>query len=296
MILNIYSEGNFMVYDRKIKYLDYIVDGEKVRGAGFVKAEVRDEICRMQIHIDGVANTASAPICIILCSKEKESTIAATKTEDGKGDLKVPELNTYRMGDKGVSYFEIDKIIIPLGGGRSLRCIWNQEKAVEIPQILTEAAQKTESERGTEIEEKETEEKETKELHAAHITSDEMCRSNTYKENKWNCLAEMYEHGNILGEMEDCIIINPGDFVIMPEKYYKLAGNSFLLHGYHSYGYVLLIKMKKKKEAQYYIGVPGSYYEKEKDAAILFGFAGFESGQDYVRPGDFGYYMVPVEL
>jgi hypothetical protein len=82
----------------------------------------------------------------------------------------------------------------------------------------------------------------------------------------------------------------------MPEKYYKLAGNSFLLHGYHNYGYVLLIKMEKRKDAQYYIGVPGTYYEKEKDAAIMFGFEGFECGRDYVHPGDFGYYMVSVEL
>jgi hypothetical protein len=300
---HIFSEGIFMVYDRQIKYFDYIVNGEKVKGAGFAKAEVRDGLCRLQIHIDGMPLTTSALRNVILRSAEKESVIAAVKIEGGKGDTGVLELKTYGLGDKEISYFDIEEITIPFDTRQCLRCIWSSKNIVttfemekypakEVIEEMPEEAE-TEAETATET----ATEINSDELKAAFITSDEMCRrNNTYKDNKWECLAGMYEHGSILGEMTDCIVIRPADFVIMPEKYYKLAGNSFLLHGYHNYGYVLLIKMEKRKEAQYYIGVPGTYYEKEKDAAIMFGFEGFECGRDYVHPGDFGYYMVSVEL
>jgi hypothetical protein len=288
-----------MVYDRQIKYFDYIVKNEKVKAAGFVKTEVMDGLCMMQIHIDGMPTAWPVLRNVILCSAEKESVAAAIQIDNGKGDTGVLELKTYGLGDNEISYFDLEEIIIPLDTEKFLRCIWRGKEAAKEPlKEPTKELRKEESKE--ESKELTTEdiavEEQTEELKAAHITSDEICRSSMYKDNKWECLAGMYEHGNILGEMADSLVIRPADFVIMPEKYYKLAGNSFLLHGYHNYGYVLLVKMEKRKETQYYIAVPGNYYEKEKDAAIMFGFEGFECGSDYVHTGDFGYYMVSVEL
>lgn len=300
-----------MVYDRQIKYFDYIVKNEKVKAAGFVKTEVRDGLCRMQIHIDGMPTAWPVLRNVILCSAEKESVAAAIQIDNGIGDTGVLELKTYGLGDNEISYFDLEEIIIPLDTEKFLRCIWRGKEAAKDmaeesgkesdTENIKEAAKEPTKELRKELtKELTTEDKgaeeQTEELKAAHITSDEICRSSMYKDNKWDCLAGMYEHGNILGEMADSLVIRPADFVIMPEKYYKLAGNSFLLHGYHNYGYVLLVKMEKRKETQYYIAVPGNYYEKEKDAAIMFGFEGFECGSDYVHTGDFGYYMVSVEL
>ena len=50
------------------------------------------------------------------------------------------------------------------------------------------------------------------------------------------------------------------------------------------------------KEAPYYIGVPGVFYEKERQAAGLFGFAGFEGVELPVKNGSYGYYMIEVKL
>ena len=35
--------GADMYYDRKIRYLDYLERGQRVKGGGYVKLEVRDE-------------------------------------------------------------------------------------------------------------------------------------------------------------------------------------------------------------------------------------------------------------
>ena len=45
----------------------------------------------------------------------------------------------------------------------------------------------------------------------------------------------------------------------------------------------------------YYLGVPGTYFEREKMVAIMFGFEGFEC-DGAVEIGKFGYYMRRVEL
>jgi len=40
----------------------------------------------------------------------------------------------------------------------------------------------------------------------------------------------------------------------------------------------------------------GVYYEQEKRAARLFGFVGFESTEQPVRSGSYGYYMIEVKI
>ena len=52
----------------------------------------------------------------------------------------------------------------------------------------------------------------------------------------------------------------------------------------------------KKDGEQFYIGVPGNFYEKEKQVAVLFGFESFEGQREPAGNGDFGYYMVRVEI
>lgn len=43
-------------------------------------------------------------------------------------------------------------------------------------------------------------------------------------------------------------------------------------------------------------GVPGNYFEREKQVAIMFGFESFECEAEPAKTGDFGYYMMRTEL
>lgn len=58
---------------------------------------------------------------------------------------------------------------------------------------------------------------------------------------------------------------------ILPRRYWHLANNSFLLHGYHNYHHLILIE----KDGHYWLGVPGIYDPREARAARLFGFPQF---------------------
>lgn len=57
----------------------------------------------------------------------------------------------------------------------------------------------------------------------------------------------------------------------LPRKEWRLANNSFLLHGFYNYHHLLYIE----DEGNVWIGVPGIYHEKEKVAAGAFGFTDF---------------------
>lgn len=115
-------------------------------------------------------------------------------------------------------------------------------------------------------------------------------------EDKWKQLSAIYPHIAPFHDERDYLSIGPGDFVILPRKYYRLVTNSFLLHGFYNYGHMVLARTVKKGEEQFYLGVPGNFYERERQVAIMFGFESFECKTEPVQMGDYGYFMIRVEL
>ncbi|MBD5526387.1 MAG: hypothetical protein HDR04_18705 [Lachnospiraceae bacterium] len=111
------------------------------------------------------------------------------------------------------------------------------------------------------------------------------------KEDKWEQILDTYEKIHPYGDERVYVKIEPKDFVILQSKYQHLVNNSFLLHGFYNYRYIIL-----GREQDYYLGVPGVFYEREKMVALMFGFEAFECPGGNVRAGEFGYYLRKVEL
>ena len=82
--------------------------------------------------------------------------------------------------------------------------------------------------------------------------------------------------------------------MILRSSAYRLVQNSFLLHGYFYFKHLILTHVSQRNAGQYYIGVPGNFYEKEKQVAIMYGFDSFECKHEPAEDGDFGYYMIKV--
>ena len=114
---------------------------------------------------------------------------------------------------------------------------------------------------------------------------------------KWETLLEQYTSVHPFQDERVYLTITPEDFVLLSEVDYHLRSNRFLLHGYYNYKHLLLGKVPDSTgKEEYYIGVPGLFYEQEKKMAILFGFEGFESRTLRPMEGTFGYYMKRVML
>lgn len=115
---------------------------------------------------------------------------------------------------------------------------------------------------------------------------------------KWKKLKEEYPQVHPFGDDRCFISLEPGDLVILPASFQKLLNNSFLLHGFYNYRHLILgpdRELSEEGEENFYIGVPGTYFEREKMVAVMFGFEGFE-GKGSVEIGSFGYYMRKVNL
>jgi len=90
------------------------------------------------------------------------------------------------------------------------------------------------------------------------------------------------------------------DLSRLPRREWRLANNSFLLHGFYNYHHLLYIEDGQ----EIWIGVPGIYHEKEKAAATAFGFPEFRrltdmelelSEEEKNTYEDFGYWCRQVK-
>lgn len=89
----------------------------------------------------------------------------------------------------------------------------------------------------------------------------------------------------------ECIKITPHDISYLPKTYWHLCNNSFLLHGFYNYKYLLLCEKTIDNVKKYMICVPGMFHNKEQAMARMFGFTEFEGGQQSGRM-NFGYWCM----
>lgn len=97
-------------------------------------------------------------------------------------------------------------------------------------------------------------------------------------------------------ELFDCVRITPNEIGLMRMENWRLGSNSFLIHGYYCYQYLLLGKIRYQDgEQRYILGVPGIFNNKEQYIATIFGFEQFVPvKQTNVRTGQFGYWMTEL--
>lgn len=96
----------------------------------------------------------------------------------------------------------------------------------------------------------------------------------------------------------DILTIRPQDIGKLPRECWIHGNNSFLLHGYYNFRYLILVKLGgNKKKARYLLGVPGHYYSSEKYMATMFGFPNFVlSRRQPEGDGRFGYWYTDLKI
>lgn len=93
----------------------------------------------------------------------------------------------------------------------------------------------------------------------------------------------------------ELVRIEPKDLSILAKPYWALGNNSFLLHGYCSYRYLIL--GRNPQNSSFFLGIPGIFHPREKLLANMFGFSEFYTSRNVrVSQGEFGYYVREVEL
>lgn len=90
-----------------------------------------------------------------------------------------------------------------------------------------------------------------------------------------------------------CIRLEPQDIGLLPMQYWRLASNSFMLHGYYSYRHLIMARVRNGK---FIFGVPGVNYERERFIAHMFGFDKFKPVRAAKISGnEFGYWYMELD-
>ena len=314
-----------MRYDRKIKYLELMERDVSLQNAGFVKLEVRDAQISMQIKAERLKATDDGDVQVILLSGENKAVLGDLHLEQGRGSALFEVADSENLAG-GIGYDDLQEIRIHMQDGRYLRCRIKEivdEKRVEEKKPEVKASEK----QLTEVEEPELEAvdrpMQQPELGAIVLAAEpaeekaepqlalqmpreeqkkfgqDIVRENharTMASTKWQQLWNMYPHIRPFEDHREYLKLKPEDLVVLTSECYPLVSNSFLLHGFHNYQHLILTKELMHGQEKYYIGAPGNFYNKEKQVAILFGFESFEGKVEPAQSGDFGYYMIPVEI
>ncbi len=260
------------MYRREIIYIGLYRDEEKIGNAGFLKAESGERECRLYLKVQNIPPGISGRFPVRLYSGTDWKELNGVSVQDGGGCWEERLSDTVRMPmlqirlSGGYRLEGGSRTAPEHSAGRSER-EEEAEAVIVTEELLPEAPQK------------------------AAQTRREM-PEHSCKEDKWEQILDSYERLHPYGDGRVCVKLEPKDFVILQGKYQHLVNNSFLLHGFYNYRYVILGKEKD----DYYLGVPGVFYEREKMVAQMFGFEAFECPGGEVKTGEFGYYLRTVEL
>ena len=92
-------------------------------------------------------------------------------------------------------------------------------------------------------------------------------------------------------KMISCMRIELKDLRELPKRYWYLGNNSFLLHGFFNYHYIVLGSVKTGNHEKWFLGIPGIYQNQERVMAAIFGFPEFMAASDEKEPvNQFGYW------
>ena len=325
-----------MFYDKQIRYLEYLENGEKIRSAGFVKIEVIEKVCNIQISVTGLHPSESCTREVHLLGMQDQGVLGSITFLSGKGSLGCRHIPADKLCEK-IGYEELRSIRISLGKNRELVCRWREdERQIDLSKSIEQSKQIPQSkpiEQSGPVEQEEAVKPTESQVIAAEetfLSSIERSGSESpvtkpsvlespeteppseppsepqrptgpsmpprLSEDKWKQLADIYPHISPFHDERDYLSIGPNDFVVLPKKHYRLISNSFLLHGFYNYGHLILARTVKRGEEMFYLGVPGNFFEREKQVAIMFGFESFECKKEPAMDGDFGYFMIKIEL
>ena len=253
---------------RFVTYLYECERGNKIKNVGFIRVKDFGEETSMEIYIRNLQQVCSEGSVYVLIYKEglKSIDLGEIKLVNGQSDGEV-SFETKNILGSGWSLEEIVGIGICLKNKKYIASCWLEEYADKIMRGEFEVKENTEIQK-SEIW-----------LEEDSLDADKMI---TYEKID-------------LSQIRD-----------LPSPNWHLATNSFLVHGFWNYGYLVLKKELEKDTTNFALGVPGIFEKPEAVMAILFGFPNFEpvtkelvvmekEKNQEAEAGTFGCWFVPLK-
>ncbi|MCI6468309.1 MAG: DUF6128 domain-containing protein [Lachnospiraceae bacterium] len=275
-----------MSYRKQISYLELQENGQRIRSAGYARLESLDKEEILTVQLNGQEIVSGKGILLYLQWESGEQQLCEMTIDQGRAscEKRIPLEKEWE---------QILGIRIPLE--RNLEIIGRFVRGGDAKKKPAQEADKQPREQTPEA--AETVVTSLVPSQGERISKRSAAENTLHmKDTKWEQLSSIYPHIHPFRDAREFLSVGPEDFVVLRERCYQMTHNSFLLHGYYNYRHLLLLRQETAGQAKYYIGVPGNFYEREKQVARMFGFESFEGAREPAWEGDFGYYLISVEL
>lgn len=281
-----------MSYRKQISYLELQENGQRIRSAGYARLESLDKEEILTVQLNGQEIVSGKGIPLYLQWENGEQQLCEMTIDQGRAscEKRIP-LEKEREQLLGIR--------IPLE--RNIEIIGrfakgDSAKKAPTPETDRQPREQTKKAAETVVANEETDCGPGVQKLSESRNSRDIENTLHMKDTKWEQLSSIYPHIHPFRDAREFLSVGPEDFVVLRERCYQMTHNSFLLHGYYNYRHLLLLRQETAGQAKYYIGVPGNFYEREKQVARMFGFESFEGAREPAWEGDFGYYLISVEL
>ncbi len=242
---------------RFVTYVFTYDNGVKDRNVGFIKTDIRQDGCRMEIHIQNPNRIQGKGTVYLLMKKEEliGVPLGDITFHQGRGELRnvFSKDCTYAIG-----------VAICCTNKEYMASSWSDTTDEEIARgdflIWNEGQQKKEQPIIEETEQKKA------------VAAEEVKQIET---------------------SENIRRIDFDDIKQLPKRNWYLCNNSFLQHGFSNYHYLVIKKEEKEGKINHFLGVPGIYEKPERIMAMLFGFSDF-AFED--KEKGFGYWLCPLDM
>lgn len=238
---------------RFVTYLYVYKDGKKIKNVGYIRVNVHREILDMQVNIKDADLNNVEGIFYILIKKEEIRKIpfANIRMKEGQyhgritWDCKVQPEENFRLEN-------IVGICISYENGWRIASCWKDGEEELVAEIcFADNERQIEKIAAASMNESEAEGEQ-------FVTALE--QPNNESESEW-----MYRK------------ISLNEIHGLPSSYWHFSNNSFLLHGFWNYGYLVLKENMEKDYKEILLGIPGVYEQPEMVMATCFGFPKFET-------------------
>lgn len=290
---------------RFVTYIYAYEEKKKGSNVGFAKIEIRGEECRIEVHLRGAyVKTARCDAYLFRAvdGSMEGVCIGEVRLLNGKGDFAV-SVRANHIGESTLGIYDMEGILLLGDGGQFYMSRWKEGEAFAaakenfrswMPQaekvgevVLEEPMPQAKMPQTLMAEKNVSQEKNAQEPSASVASSKKMSDKslqatelpmhNVFPVCDWEMVWESFKQNHTLchpfADREvECVQIELKHLRELPQRYWYLGNNSFLLHGFFNYQYLVV---GKSSDDRWFIGVPGVYQRQERVMAAIFGFPEF---------------------
>lgn len=275
---------------RFITYLFCYEDGAKSKNIGFIRTDIRNNLCRMEIHIQNLGRFQGKAKAFLLAKEEKSEGVELGQIvmTQGRGDGAF-SFSTKNLMESSYDFGNVRGVGIRFGNQYYAASFWedtSEEVFLNGKFTIWLKEQSKDEMKAAACEMPQKEEERPKEAKKEEKSQEPQKEENPQEQKEPN-----KKSGNVRR-------IDMNGIRTLPKKNWYLCNNSFLLHGFYNYHYLIVKEKECEGQKRQYLGVPGYYARQERIMAMMFGFPEFEAEKETepVEEGTFGYWLCPLSM